>query len=176
MRLPLPPPPPHRIRQVFHPLRWLPLLDARVPLRIKKQLVEPRLNALFAEAIQEGDFDLLEGRVLSLDIRDLGLCLNLTLSQERLSLTEQSGEAIIRGDWRAFLCLAQRQEDPDGLFFRRQLVIEGDTELGLGVKNLLDSLDWTLDQGVVGQLLAWLERWAEDQPHRPAPPTPLSPT
>jgi predicted lipid carrier protein YhbT len=30
------------------------------------------------------------------------------------------------------------------LFFQRRLVIEGDTELGLALKNLLDSLDWHL--------------------------------
>jgi len=47
----------------------------------------------------------------------------------------------ISGNWREFLLLASRQEDPDTLFFRRRLVIEGDTELGLGVKNLIDSLD-----------------------------------
>jgi predicted lipid carrier protein YhbT len=28
------------------------------------------------------------------------------------------------------------------LFFQRRLVIEGDTELGLRLKNLLDSVEW----------------------------------
>jgi O2-independent ubiquinone biosynthesis accessory factor UbiT len=37
--------------------------------------------------------------------------------------------------------MAGRFEDPDTLFFQRRLVIEGDTELGLGVKNFLDGLD-----------------------------------
>ena len=37
--------------------------------------------------------------------------------------------------------LASRQEDQDTLFFQRSLMIEGDTELGLGIKNLLDSLE-----------------------------------
>jgi predicted lipid carrier protein YhbT len=37
--------------------------------------------------------------------------------------------------------LVSRQEDPDTLFFLRRLMIEGDTELGLAVKNLLDSRD-----------------------------------
>jgi predicted lipid carrier protein YhbT len=35
-----------------------------------------------------------------------------------------------------------RQQDPDTLFFHRKLAIEGDTELGLVVKNLLDRIDW----------------------------------
>lgn len=40
-----------------------------------------------------------------------------------------------------FLSLALRREDPDTLFFARRLVMEGDTELGLLVKNTLDALD-----------------------------------
>lgn len=40
-----------------------------------------------------------------------------------------------------FLAVALRREDPDTLFFSRRLSIEGDTELGLLVKNTLDALD-----------------------------------
>jgi predicted lipid carrier protein YhbT len=42
----------------------------------------------------------------------------------------------------AFLQMVSRQEDPDTLFFNRSLSIEGDTELGLRVKNMLDALEW----------------------------------
>ncbi|MCM8595195.1 SCP2 domain-containing protein [Accumulibacter sp.] len=42
----------------------------------------------------------------------------------------------------AFLQLLARQEDPDTLFFRRELSIVGDTELGLVVKNMLDAIEW----------------------------------
>lgn len=42
----------------------------------------------------------------------------------------------------AYLQMVSRQEDPDTLFFRRTLSIEGDTELGLLVKNMLDALEW----------------------------------
>jgi predicted lipid carrier protein YhbT len=38
--------------------------------------------------------------------------------------------------------LLARQEDPDTLFFNRELSIEGDTELGLVVKNMLDAVEW----------------------------------
>jgi predicted lipid carrier protein YhbT len=47
-----------------------------------------------------------------------------------------------RGELHAYLKLLTRQEDPDTLFFNRQLSIEGDTELGLAIKNLLDGIDW----------------------------------
>ena len=42
------------------------------------------------------------------------------------------------------LLIAGRKQDPDTLFFQRRLQIEGDTELGLEVKNLIDAID--LDQ------------------------------
>ena len=42
----------------------------------------------------------------------------------------------------AYLQLLARQEDPDTLFFNRELEISGDTELGLLDKNLLDAVEW----------------------------------
>jgi len=46
-----------------------------------------------------------------------------------------------------------REEDPDTLFFKRKLQIEGDTELGLITKNLLDSVEWPFAE----QLVKWQE-------------------
>jgi predicted lipid carrier protein YhbT len=40
-----------------------------------------------------------------------------------------------------FVLLARRQEDPDTLFFSRRLAMEGDTELGLLVKNTIDAIE-----------------------------------
>lgn len=40
-----------------------------------------------------------------------------------------------------FLRLLAREEDPDTLFFNRELSVEGDTELGLMVKNMLDAVE-----------------------------------
>ena len=39
------------------------------------------------------------------------------------------------------MLLARRLEDPDTLFFSRRLSMEGDTELGLLVKNTLDAIE-----------------------------------
>jgi predicted lipid carrier protein YhbT len=42
----------------------------------------------------------------------------------------------------ATICfVARRQEDPDTLFFSRRLAMEGDTELGLLVKNTIDAIE-----------------------------------
>lgn len=43
-----------------------------------------------------------------------------------------------------FLALARREQDPDTLFFSRRLAMEGDTELGLMVKNALDAMELPL--------------------------------
>ncbi|HEX7954152.1 MAG TPA: SCP2 sterol-binding domain-containing protein, partial [Burkholderiales bacterium] len=48
---------------------------------------------------------------------------------------------VISAGTRDFLRLARREADPDTLFFDRKLLIEGDTELGLLLKNTLDAID-----------------------------------
>ena len=79
-------------------------------------------------------------------------------------------DVSIRGQWKEFLLLASRQEDPDTLFFRRRLVIEGDTDLGLAIKNLLDSLDPDDMPAWLWQLLRTLGEAAKEgaQPAQPA--------
>jgi len=149
----LPRPLPAALHRFLAPDHWLAKLNSHLPLWVKKSVLEPRLNQLFSEALKEDEFELLEGRYLSLSVQDLGITITLTLKNKRLELTDKPGETVIRGNWQAFVQLALRKEDPDGLFFRRLLLIEGDTELGLGVKNLLDSLDWSLDKGWLGGLL-----------------------
>ena len=47
------------------------------------------------------------------------------------------------------ILIAGRKEDPDSLFFQRRLRIEGDTELGLEVKNLMDSIDLDVLPGLL---------------------------
>ncbi|MDR2364889.1 MAG: SCP2 sterol-binding domain-containing protein [Zoogloeaceae bacterium] len=56
--------------------------------------------------------------------------------------TDAPPDVTFRGELHAYLRLLTRQDDPDTLFFKRQLSIEGDTELGLSIKNLLDAIDW----------------------------------
>ncbi|MDR5866874.1 ubiquinone anaerobic biosynthesis accessory factor UbiT [Halomonas koreensis] len=146
--LPLPAPP--------GPMRLLGAL----PLAVKRPPLEAWLNRSFAAPLAEGEFDALEGRRVCLEIADLPLSLTLGLEGRRLVLVEGPGEAAIRGGWREFLCLATRGEDPDALFFQRRLSLEGDTELGLTVKNLLDGLEEGLAPGRLGEWLGRLERLA----------------
>ena len=127
------------------------LLERNIPLPLRQALSEAPLNRLFAAAIAAGDFDDFEGRTLRLELNSGYGGITLGYWQGRLRFVEGAGEATIRGSLAAFRVLAERKQDPDQLFFQRKLVIEGDTELGLAVKNLLDSLDW--------QIPDWLTRW-----------------
>lgn len=125
-------------------------LTARVPFVVQRLALQHALNRWLAVPLQNGEFELLRDRWLCLRVRDLGLSWCLTLGRDGLRIASQApAHVTISGNWREFLLLASRQEDPDTLFFRRRLVLEGDTELGLALKNLIDSLDSDL-------LPAWL--------------------
>lgn len=77
-----------------------------------------------------------------LNVRDLGLQLNFSLHKDGFR-AERGGKADVTfsANARDFALLALRLEDPDTLFFSRRLLIEGNTDLGLATKNLLDSLE-----------------------------------
>ena len=53
-----------------------------------------------------------------------------------------------------YLHLIARDRDADTLFFQRVLCMEGDTDLGLRVKNLLDGLDLQQVESPPGQRAA----------------------
>jgi len=120
-------------------------IDHRIPLVLKQLIIEAPLNGLFAEAIADGEFDDFEGHKIRLELNGGQPGVTFGFWAGRLRIVDSPGEATIRGSLSAFKTLAERNQDPDQLFFQRRLVIEGDTELGLALKNLLDSLEWTLN-------------------------------
>lgn len=103
------------------------------------------LNQLLKKGILPADMSLLAGRQFEIIIDDLGLVINFTANEEKFLVTRYQGEPDLRfsADMINFTKMMLRKEDPDTLFFNRKLQIEGDTELGLIVKNLLDSIDWS---------------------------------
>jgi len=126
------------------PTPLLDTIDRNVPVSFKQLVAEAPLNRLFAEALAEGEFDDFEGRTIRLEVNGGQPGITIGFWAGRLRVVEGPGEATIRGSLAAFKTLAERRQDPDQLFFQRRLVIEGDTELGLALKNLLDSLEWDL--------------------------------
>jgi len=127
------------------PSPLLAAIDHRIPLVLKQLIIEAPLNGLFAEAIADGEFDDFEGHRIRLELNGGQPGVTFGFWAGRLRIVDGPGEATIRGSLSAFKTLAKRNQDPDQLFFQRRLVIEGDTELGLALKNLLDSLEWKLN-------------------------------
>lgn len=86
----------------------------------------------------------LVGRRFALTVRDLGLTVQFEGAGDGFRPAEPpyEPELTIAATLRDFIALALREEDPDTLFFARRLLIDGDTDLGLTVKNLLDGIDW----------------------------------
>ncbi|WP_457666521.1 ubiquinone anaerobic biosynthesis accessory factor UbiT [Thiolapillus sp.] len=135
-RLPLPFPPPR-----VGSLRTLP--GRLLPGRLHSQGLTLLLNRLLSETLANGELDFLQERILQIEIMDLALDYRLTLEKGRLAAAsaEKTPDVRFGGKAREFLLLALNEEDPDTLFFQRRLQLEGDTELGLEIKNLLYSLD-----------------------------------
>ena len=84
----------------------------------------------------------LRGKVLRLEIAGLGSGPQLTLDAIGLRPAFGKPDVTVRATLADYVALARRREDPDTLFFTRRLVLEGDTELGLEIKNALDALAW----------------------------------
>jgi len=115
-----------------------------IPYSAQKPVLSVVLNQAFREPLQHGELDFLEGAKIRIKITDL--CLNWLISVGSDRFTpidrELDDDVCISGESPDFIMLATRQADPDTLFFQRKIRIEGDTELGLGVKNTMDSMDW----------------------------------
>ncbi len=113
------------------------------PFSIQGMALEKALALSFAEAIEDGDLDFLTRRWLKLSVTDLEASWYISYNDEKLSVHANAPQVDVSfsGKLNDFVLMMGRQEDPDTLFFQRRLQIEGDTELGLELKNLLDNLD-----------------------------------
>jgi len=114
-----------------------------VPGWLQRGVLEQVLNLVFREALEDGLLDFLEGRQACIRVEDLGVTLRLTRQGRKLCTLPEGSPAdiTIQGLLYAFLQLVTQEEDPDTLFFRRQLQFFGDTELGLEVKNFLAAFE-----------------------------------
>ena len=109
------------------------------------------LNLALGETLRSAALQPLHGKLICLRIRDAHIELHFTLNENGLAAnrTDKKADLTISAKAYDFIQLALRKEDPDTLFFSRRLLMEGDTELGLLVKNTLDAmelppLDWRM--------------------------------
>ena len=101
------------------------------------------LNLALARNLASDVRAMLLGKKLRLCVTDAQLVFDFEWRNERFTACQNKGEAdlTISASAHDFVLLARREEDPDTLFFSRRLAMEGDTELGLLVKNTIDAIE-----------------------------------
>lgn len=134
-------PPAKKTQPVFPALLSAPL--RLMPASMHSRLLVKTLNRVFAGELKQGELDFLRDRVITVRISDIGICYAFTLKQEKLAAVTGNNEPDVQleGTLYDYMLLASRREDTDALFFNRRLHMQGDTELGLFVKNFLDGMD-----------------------------------
>lgn len=122
----------------------LPRLLERLPHLPVSLALSGALNRAAWPELRRLDWQRLRGRRFGVRVRDLGLAAYFAVTESGFA-PQVASVADVRytANLEDFLRLALRLEDPDALFFDRRLIIEGDTELGLAAKNLLDAIDLT---------------------------------
>ncbi len=118
-------------------------LLSRLPAYPGSLLFVGGLNLALTRHLASDVTPLLVGKKLRLRVTDTQWAFDFAWVNGRFVASRNAGEAdlTIAASAYDFLLLARRQEDPDTLFFSRRLSMEGDTELGLLVKNTLDAIE-----------------------------------
>lgn len=99
-------------------------------------------NLALWPSLRDLDWQEVYGRRFCVRVNDLGLKFYFSIRpQGFVPEVAHGADVTFSATAEDFLRLGLRQEDPDTLFFNRRLVIEGDTDLGLRVKNMLDGVE-----------------------------------
>jgi predicted lipid carrier protein YhbT len=122
------------------------------------------LNAVLLPGLDADLIEALEERRIRLRITDARVQADLVVRAGwfRVAAGSLAPDVAIAASMRDFLLLARRIEDPDALFFARRLLIEGDTALGLRVKNALDALDlppFDARSLAPAKVFGWIRTW-----------------
>ena len=136
-------------------------LLGRLPAWPGSLLFVTALNVALAKQLAADVTDMLTGKKLRLRVTDAQWTFDFEWKHGRFvaSQNKAGADLTISASAYDFMLLARRQEDPDALFFSRRLCMEGDTELGLLVKNTIDAIELpmlNLDQFKPAQVLARL--------------------
>ena len=147
--IPLPPLPPLLRDAALLPLRLL-------PTALQSQVLAIAVNRALSDSDTKQRFAFLDGRVVEVSVPDAGCTWRLKVGGGTVeaAAADATPDVTIRASLGDFAALAARRVDPDTLFFQRRLVMLGDTDLGLEVKNALDAVD-------PGTLPAWARTIAE---------------
>lgn len=121
-------------------------LGSRLPQWPHGVVLVTGLNAaLKMRLLPEDSLEAMDGKLFRVRVNDTGGEASFTYYGglfRPVFRPQREPDLAFAANLSAYLQLMARQEDPDTLFFNRELSIEGDTELGLVVKNMLDAIEW----------------------------------
>lgn len=128
------------------PVSPLAALLGKLPAFPGSLLFAGALTVALADRLPPDVLEALRGRPLRIQVQDTGIVFDFLWRGDAFAPCRGGAAAALTISASAldFVALARRQEDPDTLFFSRRLAMEGDTELGLLVKNSLDAIDGPL--------------------------------
>lgn len=134
MNLSLPPlpPPPQALRRLIE----------RLPTQPPSMLLAMALNRALLPKLDAAARAGLSGQCVEVHVIDFGVRFRLALGAGGFASAPARAPVILRiaAPAEVYWRLAEGTEDADTLFFERKLVMEGDTELGLLLKNTLDAI------------------------------------
>ena len=149
-----------------------------VPARLHEHLLAATLNHFLRGQALATRLDELRGKRFRLCVDDITIALTFEIVNGGLRRSTLPPDVTLRGALEDFVALARRREDPDTLFFQRRLVVEGETETGLHLKNLLDGWEYdapghvraVLPTPVANRVLAFTRRARAFREASPAAP------
>ncbi|MDP2241972.1 MAG: SCP2 sterol-binding domain-containing protein [Burkholderiales bacterium] len=128
----------HKLPAFPEPLR---AVLSRLPHYPPSAAFATLLTLQLAEHISVAALPELADKKIKLRIQDVGVTLLFQAGPDGFfACSNGEADLTITATAQDFLSLALRREDPDTLFFSRRLLMEGDTELGLLLKNTLDGM------------------------------------
>jgi predicted lipid carrier protein YhbT len=129
-----------RLPPIPAPLRGL---LARLPQYPPSAVFAAALTLQVGEILGTDAHPEFSGKVIRLHVSDAGVTLTFCVTPRGFAPSGVANpDLTLTATAQDFLALTLRREDPDTLFFSRRLVMEGDTEFGLFVKNTLDALEF----------------------------------
>lgn len=127
------------------------------PAPLHERLLALALNHLLRGQALAARLGELEGKRFRLLIDDAHTPLTFEITEHGLVRSTLAPHVTVRGPLHDFVALASRAEDADTLFFQRRLAVEGETETGVHLKNLLDGWEYDVPahvRAVLPRLLA----------------------
>jgi predicted lipid carrier protein YhbT len=119
----------------------------RLPMQPPAMAVALALNRWLWPRLAADAMAALSNRCVEVAVTDLGLRLRLRLDRRGFGIASAAAPVVLRiaADAPSYWRLLRGRDDADRLFFERALVMEGDTEMGLVLKNTLDAIGplWT---------------------------------